>query len=186
MCSYINHCNPLALFTLTTFLLVGPMKWKLCKQYLLQQLVHKVHNTMTSAIFYLCLSVLWWLKKMVLQCSFIKSPICPPTVCKYSIMSENTTCIKTKHFLSKSMVCQYFWFTDGGAVAGRLLKGYQEVADDISLCLLPFGHSFPVPNLVLLWPSIVFFFLFFNASPFVPYLCVYYHTVYWFMDSTGV
>lgn len=28
------------------------------------------------------------------------------------------------------------------------------------------------------------FFFFFNASPFVPYLCVYYHAVYWFMNST--
>lgn len=43
------------------------------------------------------------------------------------------------------------------AVAGRLLKRYQEVTHDISLCLFTFGHCFPVPKLVLVWPS--FFFL---------------------------
>lgn len=42
---------------------------------------------------------------------------------------------------------------------GRLLKGYQEVANAILLCLLPLVTSFPVPNLVPLWPSIVLFFL---------------------------
>lgn len=38
--------NPLALFTITTFLLVDPMKWKLCKAVFIATCA-KAHNTMT-------------------------------------------------------------------------------------------------------------------------------------------
>lgn len=55
---------------------------------------------------------------------------------------------------------------------GRLLKGYQEVANAILLCLLPLVTSFPVPNLVPLWPSIVLFFFKMLLHLCLIYVCI--------------
>lgn len=73
----------------------------------------------------------------------------------------------------------FFILTDSRAVAGRFLKVVWKLLKTLHYVYYLFV-TLPVPNLALLWPSFVCY-----ASPFVPYLCVYYHTVYWFMDSTG-
>lgn len=102
-----------------------------------------------------CLSVLCWLR-MVLQCSFSNSPIFPPPVCTVS-----TQCLK---ILRDKKIFSFLIYGVAislihrlRAVAVRLLKGYQEVANDISLCLLPFVTLF----LCQIWscsgPQLLFF-----------------------------
>lgn len=104
---------------------------------------------------------------MVPQCRLYNSPIW----CKWVLYVQKYAVMKTFLFYFVLVV----WTQ---TAAGRLLKHYQEVSDDISLCLLTSFILFPVPNPVLLWPLVVFYY-FFNASPFVPYFCVYHHTVCW-------
>lgn len=75
-------------------------------------------------------------------------------------------------------------FTDSRAVAGRLLKGCLEVAEDISLCLLPFV-TLPVPNLALLWPSFVFYASLCALFMCVLSYCILVHGQYWGLMQAG-
>ena len=67
----------------------------------------------------------------------------------------------------------------------RLLKGYyQEV--DISLCFLPL-ISVPVPNQLLLWPSLFLFFLCFSICALFMCIIILYvvHGQYWGRTQAG-
>lgn len=141
------------------------MKLKLSKQYLLQQLVQRLITLWLRTILYFCLSVLWWLR-MVLQCSFNNSSFLLQYWSTQSCLK--ILCDKTFSFLN-------LWF--GNAVAGRLLKGYQESCWWYFIMFSTFGHfSCAKPALVL-----SFFFLCFSICAL--FMCVLAYCIL-LMDST--
>lgn len=155
------------------------MKWKLCKQYLLQHHVQRLITLWLRTILYFCLSVLWWLKT-VLQCRFIHFTYFPTY--NYSIISENTTFLK--HFFP------YLWFgnifyTYCRAVAVGLLEGlsgncWQHLIMFITFCHFSCAKSGPALALIcLLRLSICALFMC------VLSYCVLVHGQYWGQTQAG-